>query len=251
MNLLIKNLILFKIGWFACVFGASRGLAWLGLLPAIASAQFPAKETLLEEPLVWEFKVFLNDKEIGRHDFRLSPAAEGLRLKTTASFDVKFLFFTAYTYRHRNEELWDSNGLLSIEATTNANGDVFEVRGRRDKDGFKLATGERARYAEGLKTFAYWNPAILKELQLLNSQTGEVEAIEVIDRGDEIIRYRGKPIPSRRFDLMLDEVPISVWYALEDQLWVALQSITEGGRILRYEPLTLPKGPIEIARRLN
>lgn len=36
MSHMVKNLILFKIGWLACVFGAASGQSWLGLVAVIA-----------------------------------------------------------------------------------------------------------------------------------------------------------------------------------------------------------------------
>ena len=92
----------------------------------------------LPSPLEWEFDVFLGDKPIGTHAFSLQQEGDALKLQTEATFDVKFLFFTAYTYRHRNTELWDEQGLLSIDAYTYANGEIHDIRGSRKGDKFVL-----------------------------------------------------------------------------------------------------------------
>ncbi|MEO0574011.1 MAG: DUF2878 domain-containing protein [Pseudomonadota bacterium] len=54
MNHMVKNLILFKAGWVACVFGAANGMAWLGPLAVAAiaaehlrTATAPKKEFML------------------------------------------------------------------------------------------------------------------------------------------------------------------------------------------------------------
>ena len=212
------------------------GLLWVICYP-LSADNLP-----LDQPLEWQFRVYLDDKAIGYHDFTLSRGDNGLRLQTEARFDVKFLFFTAYTYRHSNTEIWDADGLSSLQSYTDANGEIYELDGRRSGDVFMLSTrrGQEV-LPRQLMTFAYWNPGILEQQRLLNSQTGEYERIE------SAVAYRGRTIRAQRYDLVLDTVPISVWYAVEDNRWVALESPTESGRVLRYEPLRLPEAPVELA----
>ncbi|MEX0330081.1 MAG: DUF6134 family protein [Puniceicoccaceae bacterium] len=195
----------------------------------------------VDDSLEWRFKVFLDDKEIGWHQFRIDPEGSRVNVETEARFDVKFLFITAYRYQHRNVEAWDSMGLVSIDAYTNANGDEFIVQGERAGEHFTLSTGaEDAKLPAELKSFCYWSPEILEANRLLNSQTGEYEPVEVIERGEASIAYQGEAIPARQYDIMVKGLPISIWYAVEDQRWLALESLTEGGRTLRYEPVVLP-----------
>ena len=204
---------------------------------AIAQANLDAVDDTLE----WRFKVFLDDKEIGWHEFRVDPEGTRVNVETAARFDVKFFFITAYRYQHRNVEAWDSRGLVSIDAYTNANGDEYTVQGQRRDEHFTLSTGEESgKLPAELKSFCYWSPRILEANRLLNSQTGENENVEVIDRGESDILYQGESIAARQYDIMVKGLPISVWYCLEDQRWLALESLTEGGRTLRYEPVELP-----------
>jgi hypothetical protein len=104
-----------------------------------------------------------------------------------------------------------------------------------------------------LMTFAYWNPDILEQDRLLNSQTGEYEPVQVVERGIGQVKYNGESIAARRFDLVLEETSISVWYDLKDWRWVALESPTESGRVLRYEPTLLPAAAVDesLARLLD
>ncbi|MEX0324827.1 MAG: DUF6134 family protein [Puniceicoccaceae bacterium] len=203
----------------------------------IAQTSFDAVDGSLE----WRFKVFLDDKEIGWHEFRVDPQGSRIKVETEARFDVKFFFITAFRYQHRNVEAWDSTGLVSIDAYTNANGDEFIVQGERAGEHFRLNTGQTdTKLPAELKSFCYWSPEILKADQLLNSQTGEYEPVAIIERGESTIAYQGESIPARQYDIMVKGLPVSIWYAVEDQRWLALESLTEGGRTLRYEPVVLP-----------
>lgn len=219
--------------------GAFAAPLWAGTLP-------------MTFPLEWEFAVYLGDKPIGSHAFTLQQEGEGLKLHTEASFDVKFLFITAYTYRHRNTELWDEEGLISINATTDANGKIQEVNGSRQGDVFILnSRADEEVLPAGLMTFAYWNPEFLKESRLLNSQTGEVEPVRVIEQGPDQVKFGERSIPAIRYDVVLQNGGlITVWYAMEDNRWVALESVTDSGRLIRYRPVRLPEHPVELASLL-
>jgi len=212
------------------------------------SAQFDDKPTVLE----WEFAVYLDDKPIGGHDFRLVHEGPGLTLETEASFDVKFLFFTAYTYRHRCVETWDRRGLASIHAKTDANGTASHVSGSRINGSFKVQVNDETReLPPEIMSFAYWNPEILQQDRLLNSQTGEYEPFEVIERGESPVDVNGERVPARRYDLMVKGKPVSVWYAVSDQRWLALESVARGDRKLRYVPVKVPANATAIVSTFN
>ena len=54
----------------------------------------------------WVFRVYLDDREIGFHEFSVTDRDGGQDVEISAEFDVKFLFFNAYSYDHRNLESW-------------------------------------------------------------------------------------------------------------------------------------------------
>jgi hypothetical protein len=91
----------------------SSSLLIAGLLLMLAAAP-PARAI---EPREWSFEVFLEEKPIGRQVFRLSEEAGEKRVSIRAELDVKILFFTAYSYRHTNEELWRDGCLRRIDST--------------------------------------------------------------------------------------------------------------------------------------
>ena len=122
----------------------------------------------------WQFEVALDGKPIGSHTFELQHDGSKQVLTTEASFDVKFLFITAFRYRHQNTEIWSNGCLSSIDASTDSNGQQFDVRGEIGNGRFDVIGAEGSMTLPGcVQTFAYWNPAILESQRLLNSQTGE------------------------------------------------------------------------------
>lgn len=201
-----------------------------------------------EADLEWTFKVFLDDKEIGTHDFRVSGHRGEHRVETVARFDVKFLFFNAFRYRHQAVETWAGDVLLSIQSETDNNGEQLQVDGSRESGHFLVETeSETRRLPEEVMSFAYWNPEILDESRLLNAQTGEYEKVQIEDRGVETVPYEGQRLEARRHDIVVQGKAISVWYAVSDQRWLALETPVKGGRVLRYEPQSVPESALFVA----
>ena len=183
----------------------------------------------------WDFRVLLDGNEIGYHRFRLEHDGNQRYLKSDAEFDVKFLFFTAYQYRHSNRERWHGECLESIATETNTNGEKRTVTGEQTGDTFIVQTDSGADVLPHcVMTFAYWDRTILDQSQLLNAQTGELVDVAVEEQQAEVLQVRGEDRFARRYRLLSEGLQIDVWYA-QDGEWLALQSPAKGGRVLRYE----------------
>lgn len=187
----------------------------------------------------WTFRVYLGDSEIGSHSFALTDFGGAQEMQTQAEFNVKFLFFNAYRYRHQNVERWGGNCLQAIESETNANGDRYSVVGSARDQQFVVSTvlddaEDESRLPGCVMTFAYWNPVFLQEQRLLNTQTGEYIDVQAELVGDDVLNVRGNPTPAYRYRLTGENLDIELWYS-RDREWLALESATESGRRLRYE----------------
>ncbi len=182
----------------------------------------------------WQFRVYLDDREIGYHNFRLKDLEAGKELETEARFRVKFLFFNAYEYRHLNTERWEGDCLKQIEARTFDNGDEYRVEGTLAEDRFLVELdGGQASLPGCVMTFAYWNPDFLNQDRLLNAQTGEYLDVRVEPVAGERITVRGEPVEAIRYRVEAGELRLDLWYS-QNREWLALESTTEGGRKLRY-----------------
>lgn len=203
--------------------------AWIG------SASMAAPLATGDDAKEWQFRVLLDGKEIGFHSFELVEEDGLYRLKSEAEFNVRFLFFDAYRYRHSNEEVWDDECLQRIEARTDVNGKSLAVKGERIEDGFVVAAGdEQTVLSDCVMSFAYWNPEFLDQDRLLNSQTGEYLPVSIRPVAEEQIRVRGERVDAVRYALDAGKLDMQLWYT-PDRQWLALESKARGDRVLRYE----------------
>lgn len=168
----------------------------------------------------WDFRVLLDDAEIGWHRFTLRAAAAGRELRSEARFEVRFLAVPVYRYEHEATELWRDGCLRELASRTDENGKRQSVNWRDAEHGCQMS-------------FAYWNPKILKAERLLNAQTGELLPVSVQPLGEESIQVRGRTVRAQRYRLDGPQLAIDIW--LDDGEWVALESAAKGGRRLRYE----------------
>lgn len=200
----------------------------------------------------WVFRVYLDQREIGYHEFKVAGPEESRQVQIDARFDVKFLFINAYSYSHQNRETWHDGCLASIDAVTDDNGDEFLVSGSRLDTGFKLKTAEGADRLETdcLRSFAYWDPMILQSRRLLNSQTGQVVDVAIQSRGLQALQVGDSSFEAEKYEISMEDGTISVWYGASDGRWLALEAPAKGGRTIRYEPVMLPNSPREEAARL-
>ena len=218
-------------------FNRKSGTATL-IACAIASGANAADELPGKQ---WQFEVALDGKPIGFHTFELQHDGSKQVLTTEASFDVKFLFVTAFRYRHQNTEIWNDGCLSSIDASTDSNGKQLDVRGEINEESFDLLSAEGpATLPRCVQTFAYWNPAILESQRLLNSQTGAYEDVTVTLEGREQLAVAGERIDALRYRLSAQAGDITLWYSSEDNTWVGLEAPAKGGRKLRYQAVVVP-----------
>jgi hypothetical protein len=214
--------------------GFRQFLRFAGACAALGAALL-SSAPLAADVRAWNFRVFLDDSEIGYHRFTLRQGAGERELTSEARFDVKFLFLTAYQYRHEATERWRGDCLAGVTARTNDNGELYRVEAARDGERFVVRTHAGRDDLPGcVMTFAYWNPDMLRQTRLLNVQTGEYTDVAVTPVGREIITVRGRTMDARRYALRGEKIAIDLWYSADDD-WLALESTTAGGRRVRYQ----------------
>lgn len=183
----------------------------------------------------WAFDVYLDDKKIGQHTFNLNNGA----MTSQADFKVKILFIEAYDYHHTAVEKWANNCLVSLKADTVENGDVFKVVGAKASDGFDVTYQAKQTLPACTMTFAYWNPAILKQKQLLNPQNAEYLDTAITKLGNKTITVKGEPVETTHYKILgalkgEPKLNIEVWYD-NNQDWVSLKSTTPEGYNIYYK----------------
>ena len=193
----------------------------------------------------WLFDVYLDKNKMGQHTFTLTEKDGVTKLISRAKFNVKVLFVNAYSYDHMAKETWNKNCLSNIESKTTENKVYTTVNGKLDNGHFMVdVTGKpQQTLPECVSSFAYWNPKIIEQSELLNPQNGEYQKTHFDNLGNENITVKGKVTDTTHYRLLSApgskiKLNIELWYAKDStgkQQWVALKSVTPEGYIINYK----------------
>lgn len=216
------------------VIGTTSAVA---LMPALLVAMLLVSGDVLAnvERNDWTFRVLLDGRQIGRHQFTLQADDAGeFELRSTMQIDVRMLFVSVYRYQHEAVERWHGNCLRSLVSHTETNGERETVSATTHGDVLSVKHAQVVEEHAGcIMSFAYWNPQILLAQRLLNSETGELLPVSITAEGTETVAVRGEPLTASHYRISGPRLQIDLWYA--GDLWVALEAMAQGGRRLRYE----------------
>ena len=185
----------------------------------------------------WNFDVYLDKSKIGTHTFSLNQNV----LTSRAKFNVKVLFIEAYRYDHTAKEQWKDDCLTNLDAHTIENKVVTDVKGDSSGGAFQLIPARASqRFPNCVMTFAYWNPKILEQKQLLNPQNAEYLNTTVEKLANETMMVKGKSTETTHYQLKgalegKNKLNIELWYANNNKDWVALKSVTPDGYNIIYK----------------
>lgn len=193
----------------------------------------------------WAFDVYLDKNKMGQHTFTVNEKDGTTTLTSRAKFKVKVLFVNAYSYDHLAKETWNKNCLNNIESKTTENNVYTSVSGKLDSGHFMVDVSGKPLQTlpECVSSFAYWNPKIVEQNELLNPQNGEYMKTHFDNLGTEKIVVKGKSTDTIHYRLLSApgskiKLNIELWYAQDStgsQQWVALKSITPEGYTINYK----------------
>jgi hypothetical protein len=199
------------------------------LMTSLFSVEISAKE--------WAFDVYLDKNKIGQHVFKLNESNE---LTSTAKFNVKVLFISAYQYDHKAIEQWQGDCLSSLESHTSENKVETNIKAKLSGQEFTVDDGKlKQKLPACTMTFAYWNPKIIQQTKLLNPQNGEWLDTKFTNLGTETIDVKNKKVEASHYKLDgslngKSKLKIELWYS-ENNEWLALKSITPEGYTINYK----------------
>ena len=179
----------------------------------------------------WHFDVSVDGLPIGTHDIIVQDKGDARSVQSDMRYGVALL---GASYKQHAEETWQADCLTRIDTRTEEKGRVTTVAGRLEAGAFIItgASGEE-RLAPCVMSFAYWNPKVLRQTHLVNSQTGAWTTVTVHDLGKESVEVRGASRTASHYRIDTERNRIELWYAPEGE-WVGLRSTTRDGHVLSY-----------------
>ena len=175
-----------------------------------------------------DFQVFLNDREVGQHQFKLLEQGDSIQVSSTMTLDFKILRIKRIQYSHQANELWHSSCLVALQSETEKQGKAFAVEAKTDQAGLLVEGPKGTETLTGcVRGFSYWNPQWLEGDNLLNAQSGVYVPVDISSRISEQDNITHIKIVLPKADIDLEYDATGEWLSLETELLI--------GGTLRYQ----------------
>jgi hypothetical protein len=198
-------------------------LLWLASLQTSAKA---VEYSDLVEKII-NFQVFLNDREVGSHEFRIVKKNRQIEVDSSLNIEFKAMGFFKVKYAHKANEIWRDGCLQSLVSETQKRGKKINIEAQQSDLGMVVKGSKSTQTLNGcVRTFAYWNPQFLYEDYLLNAENGEYVPVAVTSSA--LVNNAGSKvsIDGAKVDIQLE-------YDTSGK-WLSLQSELKMGGIIRY-----------------
>ncbi|AVM76037.1 DUF6134 family protein [Magnetospirillum gryphiswaldense] len=125
------------------------------------------------------FTVLRDGTPIGHHRVQVQRQGEDTTVTVSIALDVSFGFVPLYSYRHHSNEVWRGDRLIALDSRTDDDGEAMAVTVRTTADGLMVdgPDGRRLLPPDTVPT-SYWNPALVADRPLLDSQYGRLLDID-------------------------------------------------------------------------
>ena len=180
--------------------------------------------------------MYRNNSKIGFHKISFIKNNNIISSKIEIKFEVTFLGFVVYDYYHLNNEKWENNTLVSMNAVTDKNGEKLECNLKKETQ-FKISgTSGNQILDEKITPTTYWNFNELigkgNKNKVLNSQDCSYIDFKINYLGEELIY--DNLIKTSRYKLTGkeasgDDVNIDIWYNKDN--WVKMIFLKDGSKI--------------------
>lgn len=183
------------------------------------------------------FQVYRNQSKIGTHELLIDTKDSITEVNIKINFDVSFLGFKIYEYRHKNREKWIGNELILLDSSTDQNGKLMTCTLKKKGDKLDISGTDNTVLLDNLiLPSSYWNSVLVKEnkqLEILNTQDCSfinlnIEFVgkdKIYDGNLSAFRYKLKG-----FESTGAEVDIDIWYDKYDN-WVKMRFLKDGSTI--------------------
>ena len=168
-----------------------------------------------------KFNVFLDDREVGQHNFTLIEDGSGLHVTSVVSMDFKVLLVKKIKYRHLAKEIWSDGCLQSVESSTQRNNKSTTISAKIIGGKFVVTrAGVDVSLSNCIKSFAYWRPEWLENEFLLNVETGQYTPITLGSQQDSSTGIMHKTLGLPKSEIRLQYSGSGVWQSLESDVKV-------------------------------
>lgn len=157
---------------------------FIGGLAGVSAGQFLAAPAIAAETAKRSFRIMRDGDDIGSHVLEAVKGANGFEIDITIRIAVKILGVTAYRYEMDNREVWSGGRIVSVDSTTNDDGDKDRAKAKASGDKLSIEGSRYSGDAPGdTVTTSYFSDKFLTRRPWLSTQSGAPLKVDVKGAG--------------------------------------------------------------------
>jgi hypothetical protein len=179
------------------------------------------------------FDVLRDGDKVGAHVVRFARDGDSISVHASFGIAIKILGFTVYSYSYVSRSLWRGGRVIELEARVDDDGAEHRVRAGADDQGLEVSGPDGTFVAPvDILPTDHWNAAVLRSDLVLNTLTGNLNRVQIVDLGAAVVETSGGGRQARHFRYT-GELEADVWYDAEGR-WVKLRFKAEDGSTIDY-----------------
>jgi hypothetical protein len=202
------------------------------VLAAAAVLLAASAEASPEITTTLSFAIMRNGAQIGTNLIRIGRDGVDTTVQNVTHVNVGFAFLTLYKFDQTESERWANGRFLAMTATTNDNGTVHQTSATAQNGAIVVqCNGKVSQTPPTTIPYSLWNPVLLAQNVALDTRDGGLEAIKVIDRGEENVVVQGRTRRAHHYQIVTN-FPQDVWYDDSGELVQVEMKGTDGSTIM-------------------
>lgn len=165
------------------------------------------------------FNVLLDKKPVGTHSFEIKRSDGTIVVNSKLTLKAKFLGLFPVNYNHESTEYWKGSCIVAVNAKTTKRGKTIIVKAKSKSQDLEVESNNRVEVLKGcIKSFAYWDPLLLEDSQLLNTENGDLVSVQVKTMASETDTSKTILISSSEANILLGYDDYGQWLSLRSKL---------------------------------
>ncbi len=162
-----------------------------------------------------DFTVLRDGEEIGTHVLHFDVGADGsVDVDIETDIEVSMMFVTVYRFEHEGHEHWENGRLLSLNSSTDDDGEDHELVVTTDDASTRVAdNGVAGERPAGLLPASLWNDGIVAQPKttLLNTLDGSAMDVTVTRVGEDEVQGLSGPVKASHY-VLAGDLSRELWY---------------------------------------
>ena len=189
------------------------------------------------------FDVIRNGEVVGQHVTTFSREGSDLVVESKMDLEITFLSVPVYSFNYRSLEKWSDGVLSHLDVDIKDGADQTKISSLLNAEGLTIiAPSGTFRVRGPIISTNHWNADVLRQSRVLNTLTGEINQVKLINKGEERIPVKDSYVLATRYDYSGELTDTSVWYDARGR-WSKLEFKARDGSTVEYICNTCEREP--------